>query len=70
MVTICASHIDRLIVHEHYDGSGGGGEIHILWVSASNHVDRDQTPPKGGQTWVALKEALINMYIDRFSCAF
>ena len=48
----------------------GGGEIHILWVSASNHVDRDQTPPKGGQTWVALKEALINMYIDRFSCAF
>ena len=28
------------------------GKIHILWVSASNNVDRDQTPPKTSQILV------------------
>ena len=28
------------------------GKIHILWVSASNNVDCDQTPPKTSQIWV------------------
>ena len=28
------------------------GKIHILWVSASTNVDRDQTPPKTSQIWV------------------
>ena len=57
MVLISASHIDSLIVYEQYDGSGG--ESHILWVSASNHVDRDQTPPKGSQIVQTLKKCNI-----------
>ena len=28
MVTLCASHIDSLIVYEHYGGSGGGRSIY------------------------------------------
>ena len=27
-------------------------KIHILWVSISNNVDRDQTTPKTSQIWV------------------
>ena len=52
MMTICASDKHSLIkVYENIGGSGGG-KIHILWVSASNYVDHDQTPPKSSQTWV------------------
>ena len=49
-MTIFASHIDSLIVYEHFGGSGGGDPYIV--GSASNYVDRDQTPPKSSQTWV------------------
>ena len=47
MVTICESHIDSFNIL-----MGVEGDIYILWVSASNHGDRDQTPQKGSQIWV------------------
>ena len=88
MVTICASHIDRLIAYEHYDESGGGKSIYCVFQLQTTLIvtrllqrtfKHGYTPGSSkGQTnlgirhyqLVALKEALIYMSFDKFSCAF
>ena len=75
MVTICASHIDSLIVYEHFDGSGGGRYLSVgfsfkprwSWLDSSKGQSN-----LGIRLYrkVALKGALIYMSIDKFSCAF
>ena len=49
------------------------GEVHILWVPSSNHVDRDQTPPKEQSNLgichyrtVKLKGVLSYVSIDKY----
>ena len=46
---------------------GGGGRIHILWVSASNNVDHDQTPSKTRQIWVYTNTQGSGMALELFS---
>ena len=68
MMTICAPDRDSLIIpYEHFGGSGGE-MIHILWVSASNYVDRDQIPFKEQSNLGTQAKRYVS--IGEFSCAF
>ena len=55
MMTICAAHIDSLILFEHFGDLRG--EIHIVWGSASNQrvVKPGYTPLSNGNTQGSIK---------------
>ena len=58
MMSICAPHIDSLIVYEHLV-EVEGRDPNIGGFKTSNHVDRDQAPPTSSQTWV---HAIVERY--------